>query len=158
MDYIYVGTLVNTHGIKGEIRIISDFELKSRVFVVGRNLFIGKDKDIVTIKSYRPHKNFDMCTFENFDDIRDVLRFKGQKVYVKREDIMEKDEYVYTDLIGYQAYYNNSLIGKIDNVENNNGYKILHVQSKYIPYNRHFISLVDHSKKQVILINLEGIL
>ena len=29
MDYIYIGKIVNTHGIKGELRIKSDFELKN---------------------------------------------------------------------------------------------------------------------------------
>ena len=28
MEYIYIGKIVNTHGIKGEIRIKSDFERK----------------------------------------------------------------------------------------------------------------------------------
>lgn len=32
MDYVFVGKVVNTHGIKGEIRISSDFEMKSNRF------------------------------------------------------------------------------------------------------------------------------
>ena len=32
MEYIYVGKIVNTHGIKGEIRILSNFDLKEEVF------------------------------------------------------------------------------------------------------------------------------
>ena len=31
-DYVCVGKIVNTHGIKGELRILSDFELKNKVF------------------------------------------------------------------------------------------------------------------------------
>ena len=30
-DYVCVGKIVNTHGIKGELRILSDFELKDKV-------------------------------------------------------------------------------------------------------------------------------
>ena len=30
MEYIYVGKIVNTHGIKGEIRILSDLNIKMR--------------------------------------------------------------------------------------------------------------------------------
>ena len=44
MDLINIGKIVNTHGIKGELRIISDFEYKTRVFQKGFNLYIGKDK------------------------------------------------------------------------------------------------------------------
>ena len=38
MDYVYIGKLVNTHGIKGEVRIISDFPYKERVFKSGIKL------------------------------------------------------------------------------------------------------------------------
>ena len=55
MEYIKVGKLVNTHGIKGEIRILSDFDKKSLVFKSGVNLYIGEHKEKVTIESYRPH-------------------------------------------------------------------------------------------------------
>ncbi len=30
---VYVGEIVNTHGIKGELRIVSDFKYKDSVFV-----------------------------------------------------------------------------------------------------------------------------
>ena len=31
MEYIYIGKIVNTHGIKGELRILSDFPFKDKV-------------------------------------------------------------------------------------------------------------------------------
>ena len=31
-DFILIGKIVNTHGIKGEVKILSDFEYKERVF------------------------------------------------------------------------------------------------------------------------------
>ena len=31
-DYVCIGKIVNTLGIKGELRILSDFELKNKVF------------------------------------------------------------------------------------------------------------------------------
>ena len=34
MEYIYVGKIVNTHGIKGEIRILSDFKYKNEIFFI----------------------------------------------------------------------------------------------------------------------------
>ena len=35
MDFVYIGELVNTHGLKGEVKIISDFKEKDKVFKVG---------------------------------------------------------------------------------------------------------------------------
>ena len=41
---VYIGKVVSTHGIKGEIKIISDFEYKDRVFVVGKKLIIDNNE------------------------------------------------------------------------------------------------------------------
>ena len=30
MEYVYIGKIVNTHGIKGEIRLISNFRSEER--------------------------------------------------------------------------------------------------------------------------------
>ena len=42
--YIKIGQIVNTHGIKGELKIISDFKYKDKIFVKDFNLYIGKNK------------------------------------------------------------------------------------------------------------------
>ena len=44
MKYINIGKLVNTHGIKGEVRIVSNFKYKDRVFIPGMKIYIGTDK------------------------------------------------------------------------------------------------------------------
>lgn len=159
MNYVLIGKLVNTHGIKGEVRIISDFKYKSRVFLSGVKLFIGDEKEKVTIKTYRPHKNFDMCMFEEYGYINDVLKFKGKKVYVDRDILnMRNGEYLDSDLINLEVLYNDKIIGKIEKIINNNGYKLLFINGKYIPYNNEFIEEVNLEKKQIKLKNLEGLL
>ena len=40
MDFIYVGDIVNTHGLKGEIRITSDFKFKKTAFEIGFIVFV----------------------------------------------------------------------------------------------------------------------
>ena len=91
MDYVYIGKIVNTHGIKGEIRLLSDFKYKDRVFKKGFNIYIGKDKINKVINSYRYHKVFDMITLEGINNINDVLIYKGKNVFVKRDDIKLED-------------------------------------------------------------------
>ena len=61
MNKIYIGKVVNTHGIKGEIRILSNFEYKDKVFKVNNKLIIG-DKTY-EIKSHRIHKGYNMFLF-----------------------------------------------------------------------------------------------
>ena len=58
VDLVYVGKIVNTHGIKGELRIRSDFEKKELVFKVGNKIIIEDTEHV--IRSYRYHKVFDM--------------------------------------------------------------------------------------------------
>ena len=77
MNWIYIGEIVNTHGLKGEVRLLSDFEYKKEAFLLGNKVYIGKNKEEVTIKTYRVHKEYDMFTFENLNTIDDVIIYKG---------------------------------------------------------------------------------
>ena len=93
-DYVCIGKIVNTHGIKGELRILSDFELKNKVFKKGVNLYVGPEKQEFTITGYRHHKMFDMVTFAGISNINEVLDLKGLLVYVKRGILdIESDSY-----------------------------------------------------------------
>ena len=82
---IIVGKYVNTHGIKGEIRILSDFSRKDLIFKPKFKLYINNKEFIV--KSYRKHKKYDMITFEGINSINDIEYLKGNNVYIKRDDI-----------------------------------------------------------------------
>ena len=112
MEFINIGKIVNTHGIKGEVRIISDFSDKS-IFNVGNTLYVNDTA--LEIASYRVHKNYDMVTFKGIDDINDVLKYKGKDVFIKREDI---NGFIVEDLIGYEVY-TNKLVGKVDKLISN---------------------------------------
>ena len=54
MDLVLIGKYVKTHGIKGEIKIRSNFKYKDKVFVVGNKIII-KNKEFV-INGYRKHQ------------------------------------------------------------------------------------------------------
>jgi hypothetical protein len=98
MDLVYVGKVVNTHGIKGELRIISDFEKKELVFKVGNKIIIDSDEH--TIRTYRFHIIFDMITIDELDNINDVLCFVGKNVYVSRDSLkLKSSDYLLSDLI-----------------------------------------------------------
>ena len=158
MDKIKIGTIVNTHGIKGEIRIISNFEYKDRVFVVGNILYTNDDEEL-RIDSYRKHKNFDMITFNGINDIRDVLKYKGKNVYFDKNKLMLNDnEYLDSDLIGLDVYFNDNLIGKLDDIELNANRKLFVINNKLIPYNDNFIENIDLSNNKIVLKNIEGLI
>lgn len=159
MNYIYVGKIVNTHGIKGEIRIISDFDKKEKVFIEKMNIYIGKNKEKNEIITYRKHKNYDMITLLGINSINDVLKYKGQDVYILRENLnLKEDEYLEEDLIGMEAYFNNNLVGKVTKIDKYGLNKILVINNKLIPYNEHFIKNVDFNKNILVLENVEGLI
>lgn len=163
MKYIRIGKIVNTHGIKGELRIISDFKYKDRIFVNGFNLYIGKDKVCEVINTYRPHKQFDMVTFNNYDNINDVLKYKGDYVFINEEDLRLKDnEYLDSDLINLKVICNNECIGIVKNIEyysKNN--PLLYVENDnkhfYIPYNFDIINSINLKKEEIVVNYIKGL-
>ena len=44
MKYVLIGKIVNTHGLKGEIRILSKFKYKDKVLKKHFKIYIGKNK------------------------------------------------------------------------------------------------------------------
>lgn len=160
-EYIYIGKIVNTHGIKGEIRILSDFEKKDSVFLVGMPIYIGGKKEKEIIKSYRHHKNFEMITMEGYNDINEVLKYKGLYVYIKKEDLkLKDDEYLESDMIGLNVYVDGKLVGKVKDIydSGNNKVMTIHVDNKdvYIPYQKEFISNVDIKNKKIVVTPIKG--
>ncbi len=157
---VYVGEIVNTHGIKGELRIVSDFKYKDKVFFKGNKLYLGKRKQQVLINSYRKHKNYDMVKFDDINDINDAIIFKGDEVFVKREDL-DIDGYVDEDLIGLKVYDNNKLIGKVINIlKNKQDILVIKNRSKsyLIPFVPEFILNIDLDKKELKINVIDGLL
>lgn len=75
VNLIKIGKYVNTHGIKGEIRIISNFSRKDLVFIPSMNIYI-KDKEY-EIVSHRVHKQYDMLKLKDIDNINDIEYLKN---------------------------------------------------------------------------------
>ncbi len=143
---IIVGKYVNTHGIKGEIRILSDFSRKDLIFKPKFKLYINNKEFI--IKSYRKHKKYDMITFEGINSINDIEYLKGNNVYIKRDDI---NEFIDEDLYKYLISVNSKLY-KIKNILMNNFQKILVLENdKMVPYVKDFILKKDDEKKIIYM-------
>ena len=158
MNYIYIGKIVNTHGIKGEVRIKSDFKYKKDVFKKDFNIYIGNDKIKQTINTYRVHKDYDMVTFNNINNINDVLMYKGLSVYVIKEEL-NIDGILDEDIIGMKVYSDKKVVGEVTDILKNKAHDILMVDNKYmIPYIDEFIKKIDVEKKEIYINEIEGLL
>ena len=156
MKYINVGKIVNTHALKGEVRIISNFEYKDRVFKIGNVLYVGQFKTPLTIETYRVHKQYDMVKFVGIDYINDVIKYKGSSVYVLEGDLsLEDDEILENEFYGMKVYSNEKEIGIITEYRNDNGNKMIRVNDKFIPYNKDFITKIDKMNKIIYMHDIE---
>lgn len=150
MKYIFIGRIVNTHALKGEVRIVSDFEFKDRIFKENTLLYIGENKDKEIIETYRKHKQFDMVKFKGIDYINDVLKYKGSKVYIDESILnLKDDEILISELINMDVYNDNKYAGRITEYRSDNGNNMLRVNNKLIPYNKDFITKIDKENKSI---------
>ena len=156
MNKLYIGKIVNTHGIKGELRIKDNLTKKQReeIFKVGSNLII--DEKSYKITSYRVHKDYDMVTFLGFNNINDVMFLKGKTVYKERSEInLNNEDILDSELITYKVKTTDNIEGKIIDVEETgNNYKILRLlindSEVLVPYHKDFVT-INSNKKEVIV-------
>ncbi len=153
MNLISIGKIVNTHGIKGEVRLLSNFAEKKLIFKKGFPIYIGEEKQKEIIQTYRHHKQFDMLTFEGTSDINEVLKYKGKKVYINKDDLhLKEEEYLLEDLIGMKIISKGEELGIVNDILDTPAGKLLSVafaKNYYIPYNNVYIKQVDARKKEI---------
>ncbi len=160
MEKIFVGKVVSTHGIKGELRIISNFEFPNKAFKVDTNLIIDDKK--YKIVSYRVHKNYHMVKFLGFDDINEVLFLKGKKAYKEKVELeLNDDEVLDSDLINFKVYTQDNKSGIITEIfYASDTNKILRIQIDgreiLIPVNSPFIKKINSKEETVEIELIEG--
>lgn len=108
MAYYTVGTLVNTHGIKGEVRVVATTDFPEKRFAVGSTLlaFMPGQTQATTlkIKTMRRHKSFYLLSFDGRPSINDVESLKTATLKVTDDalqaDDLEPGEYYYHQIVG----------------------------------------------------------
>lgn len=163
MEYVYIGKIVNTHGIKGEVRLLSKFKFKDRVFIPGMKIYIGKEKIEEVINTYRPHKQFDMITMKGYTNINEVLKYKTQKVYINKEDLrLGSDEYLDEDLIGLNVMVDNKIVGEVIRIDiyPHQNLLVVKVEGKscLIPYVSDIIEEVNFNEGYIAIKNIKGLI
>lgn len=158
MEKLFVGKVVTTHGIKGEIKILSSFQFKEKVFSVGNKLII--DNNEYEIKSYRVHKGFDMVTLDDYHDINEVLFLLKKEVYVDK-DILDfsDDEVLDEELMEFSVITTDGRSGKILEIfyaSPTNKVMRIDIGFEYlVPFNSPFMKKLDKKEKTVLVEILE---
>ena len=100
MDLLEVGKIINTHGLRGEVKVIPWTDTPD-VFEDLETLYL-KNNDVLTISSVKYQKNNQIVKFKELGDINEAEKLKNQVLYAERSALGELPEGVYyiADLIG----------------------------------------------------------
>lgn len=123
MDYYKVGTIVNTQGLQGEVRVISvtDFAEERYQKNAELALFDKQDKFVrmLKVKTHRKQKNLDIIKFDGMYSINDVEKYRDFSLKIAAEnrgELDSDDEFYYDDIIGITVFENEVEIGTVSEI------------------------------------------
>lgn len=165
-----VGKIVNTHGIKGEVRVISSTDFPDERFALGNHLYIyekdEKEPVEVIVASHRIHKNFNLLTFKGYENVNDVVKFKGSilKVPENQQGDLNENEFYYHEIIGCSVKTTEGqLIGKVKEIIATGANDVWVIQRQgekdvLIPYIEQVVQEINIDQKEIIIELMEGLL
>ncbi|MDF2909456.1 MAG: ribosome maturation factor RimM [Sporolactobacillus laevolacticus] len=168
-QWLYVGKIVNTQGIKGEVRVVSATDFPEERYAKGAILHLRDQKNsgeqTLKVKSYRRHKQFDCLTFENHPSINDVEKYKGFSLYVAKEQLSElgQGEFYYHEIIGLEVVTDTGReLGRVKEIlsPGANDVWVIDTGAKdvLIPYISDVVKNVDVAQKKVTVHLIPGLI
>ena len=165
-NYVEIGKVVNTFGIKGELKIVSESDFIDYRYAVGKTIFFKMRNTVKEFKvsSYRVHKGNILITINEMYDINQVECYIGCEVFADKLDTppLEEGEFYIDDMVGLKAYSeNDELLGTVCDViiipyndlleiELLSGKKVL------IPYVDEYIKDIQEDKIVVKLLEVDN--
>ncbi|MBA2870782.1 16S rRNA processing protein RimM [Anoxybacillus calidus] len=165
-----VGKIVNTHGIRGEVRVISKTDFAEERYKLGNTLYIFMDHASepveVKVKSHRVHKSFDLLSFEGYDNINLVEKFKGAMIKIPESQLgeLEEGEYYFHEIIGCTVVTEQGeTVGTVKEILTPGANDVWVVKGKggkeiLIPYIADVVKNVDVKEKLITIHPMEGLL
>ena len=161
-ELVIVGKVINFFGIKGELKVKSNFDKKEKVFKEGNYILINNE--LLKITSVRIHKNNYLIRVNDIFDINLVTKYIGYNVYFRKSDLGLTDkEYILEELIGATVMDNLDNIGEVIEiytssnmnyikVEYNNKTYLIPLIDEYIDYfNRDTKTIYTNNGKSLCL-------
>jgi len=165
MEKLNVGKIVNTQGLKGDVRIYPNkvdkeiFEELEYVFVEG----LGEEKFF--IEKIRYKKNLVIAKFKGFDHINDIEKYRERDVFIIKDDlVLEDGEYHIDDLIGCTMIDEvKGEVGKVVHIMKNKAHETFLVETEegvefMVPYVDEFIKEIDMDEKKIYVKLIEGLI
>ena len=104
-----------------------------------------------------------MITLEGYNNINEVLKYKGSNVYVLKNDIIFKEgEYLDSDLIGIDVYQKDRLVGKIKRIDKYSTNEVIVIRGNdkdyLVPWVKELVLDIDLKKKIMVIADLKGLI
>lgn len=159
-----VGRIVNTHGLKGDVKIYSYTDYPERFeeidYVYDEN---GKKYMLERVKY---HKSMPIIKLQTVDSIDDAEKMRGVTLYIDEENLreLEEDEYMISDLVGLQAFTESgNPLGEVVNVLQYTANDIYVIHSSdgkeyLVPALKEFVPVIDIENKKMIINEIKGLL
>ena len=167
-NFISIAKVLNFHGINGELKLGftkgKEDQIKNLKEIY---LLIESEYKSYNVSTVKFHKQFAIMKLKEFNNINEVLEFKGMNVYIPKnivEKNMKENEYFVDDLIGAEVFnQNDEKIGTVKEIQENAAGSLLSISTTkhkncLIPFINQFITKVDTSKKQIIINEIEGLI
>lgn len=168
MEKVAIGKIVNTCGLKGEVKVINYSDFVKERYKKGNIVKVINDNNKIdeelTVSSVRSSDKFLYVKFKEIESIEKAESYKESMLYVDVDELSETDEntFYHYELLNMEVYFNDSLIGKISEISDNGRQDLIRVEDKnksfLVPFIDDFIDSIDVSSKKIILKNIEGLL
>ena len=155
LPYIEAGEIVTTHGVRGEIKLLSWLDSPEMLCEFDRCRIEGKE---YAMDAVRVQKTCNLVKLRGVDTMEDAQKLRGKTMELYREDI--SDELIFaSELVDVEVYADGACIGKIKEVLDYPGNSVYVVQGEreyLIPAVKEFILSTDLEKNQMQVKLLKG--
>jgi 16S rRNA processing protein RimM len=163
MEYLKIGLIKKTHGLRGELKIFPLTDEPSRYKSI-KNIFIKKDDlfNKYTIKSVKETPNDIIVKLFGIESIEEAESFKNCYIYIDRDDGLALNDWEYysEDIVGCEVLYNNKLMGIVVDLVNfgaNDNLVIKYNSGEFFfPFSRSYIDRIDLESKKIYINQIEG--
>ena len=170
-QWLTIGKIVNTHGIRGEVKVWSETDFPEERFAKGKRLWLVHPEnramqELVTVVNARLHKQVYIIKLQNFHELNHVLPFKGWFIKVKGDDKvpLRPNEYYFNEIIGCEVITDEmEKIGQVESILRPGANDVWVVQQTngklaYIPYIDDVVLSVDPARRIIVIRVMEGLL
>ena len=165
---VILGTIVATFGIKGEVKVHSNTDFAKHRYKKGNKVIvcspINGSKEELVISSYKQSRGLDIISFENLTNPDMVIKYKGYKILVEKQDeYLGKDVYHYADIFNCEVYHDNEKVGVVIDMFDSGSHLTLRIKREgkkdvLYPFVDKFISIVDVNNKRIDINPIKGMI